>query len=148
MSKDVLRYRRLERRLWMTRWRHEGEESDEEDVILDELELAWIDLSESEQAMLRTEGSRCWPADLSALPPQFAKSPPCPKIGNRRPALRTRDIPAAAGCWLCPGHLGPEPDPPAESKVIDEVIEVPRDHLPSSHPRQHTRSLNLKDASE
>jgi hypothetical protein len=72
MSKELVRYRRLERRLWMTRWSHEGEESGDEDGILDEMELAWIDLSESEQAILRTEGSRCWPTDLSALPPQFA----------------------------------------------------------------------------
>lgn len=71
MSKELVRYRRLERRLWMTRWRHEGEESAEEDGILDEMELAWMDLSESEQAMLRAEGPRCWPMDWSALPPQF-----------------------------------------------------------------------------
>jgi hypothetical protein len=56
----------------MTRWRHEGEESAEEDGILDEMESAWLDLAENEQAMLRAEKPRCWPADLSALPPQFA----------------------------------------------------------------------------
>ncbi len=72
MSKELLRYRQLERRLWMTRWRHEGEESDEEDAILDEMEIAWMDLSESEQATLRTQGPRCWPMDSASLPPQFA----------------------------------------------------------------------------
>jgi hypothetical protein len=72
MTKELVRYRRLERRLWMTRWRHEGEESAAEDGILDDMELAWMALSESEQALLRTEGPRCWPVDLSALPPQFA----------------------------------------------------------------------------
>ncbi|MEO8657055.1 MAG: hypothetical protein ABI693_01215 [Bryobacteraceae bacterium] len=66
MSKELVRYRRLERRLWMTRWRHEGEESAEEDGVLDEMELAWLDLSESEQAILRTERPRCWPMDLLA----------------------------------------------------------------------------------
>lgn len=30
-----------------------------------------MDLSESEQAILRSEGPRCWPMDFSALPPQF-----------------------------------------------------------------------------
>jgi hypothetical protein len=55
----------------MTRWRHDGGESTEEDEILDEMDSAWMVLSESEQAVLRTEGSRCWPADFSALPPQF-----------------------------------------------------------------------------
>lgn len=71
MSKEFVRYRRLERRLWMTRWRHAGNESAEEDETLDEMESAWMDLSESEQAILRTEGPRCWPTDFSALPPQF-----------------------------------------------------------------------------
>jgi hypothetical protein len=51
---------------------HEGAESSEEDAILDEMELAWTDLSEGEEAMLRAEAPRCWPADLSSLPPQFA----------------------------------------------------------------------------
>jgi hypothetical protein len=72
MSKELVLYRRLERRLWMTRWMHEGEESVEEDGILDEMELAWMALSEGEQALLRTELPRCWPMDPSALPPQFA----------------------------------------------------------------------------
>lgn len=71
MSKDLVRYRRLERRLWMLRWRHQGEESAAEDGLLDEMEVAWMDLSESEQVILRTEGPRCWPTDWSALPPQF-----------------------------------------------------------------------------
>jgi len=72
MSKELLRYRQLERRLWMTRWRHAGEESAGEDAILDEMEITWMDLSESEQAILRTEGPRCWPMDSLSMPPQFA----------------------------------------------------------------------------
>jgi len=71
MSKELVRYRRLERRLWYTRWRHDGEESPDEDEILDEMDAAWMNLSESEQAILKTEGPRCWPMDSSALPPQF-----------------------------------------------------------------------------
>jgi hypothetical protein len=71
MTKELVRYRRLERRLWMIRWRHDGEESTEEDEIPDEMDSAWVDLSESEQAVLRAEGPRCWPTDCSALPPQF-----------------------------------------------------------------------------
>jgi hypothetical protein len=71
MSKDLLRYRRLERQLWMARWRHEGKESAEEDEILDEMELVWLHLSYSEQAILRAEGPRCWPMDSLTLPPQF-----------------------------------------------------------------------------
>jgi hypothetical protein len=71
MIKELVRYRRLERRLWMIRWRHDGEESPGEDEILDEMDSAWMDLSESEQAVLRNEGPRCWPTDFSALPPQF-----------------------------------------------------------------------------
>ena len=71
MSKELVRYRRLERRLWITRWRHDGAESAEEEEILDEMEAAWMELSQSEQAVLRTEGPRCWPEDFLSLPPQF-----------------------------------------------------------------------------
>jgi hypothetical protein len=71
MTKELVRYRRLERRLWMIRWRYGDEESAGEDEVLDEMESAWMDLSESEQAMLRSEGPRCWPTDFSVLPPQF-----------------------------------------------------------------------------
>ena len=71
MSKEFVRYRRLERQLWLTRWRCQGKESAGEDAILDEMESAWMDLSESEQAILRSELPRCWPMDLSVLPPQF-----------------------------------------------------------------------------
>jgi hypothetical protein len=70
MTKELVRYRRLERRLWITRWRHDGAESAEEEM-LDEMESACMDLSENEQAVLRTEGPRCWPEHASALPPQF-----------------------------------------------------------------------------
>lgn len=72
MTREFLHYRRLERRLWWTRWLQAGAESAEEDVILDEMESVWLVLSESEQALLRAEGPRCWPVDASSLPPQFA----------------------------------------------------------------------------
>jgi len=36
------------------------------------MDSAWMDLSQSEQAVLRTEGPRCRPMDVTALPPQFA----------------------------------------------------------------------------
>ncbi len=72
MTKDLARYRQLESRLWMTRWRHEGQESAEEDAILDEMEDAWMDLIEEDRALLRLEGPRCWPMDPSSLPPGLA----------------------------------------------------------------------------
>jgi hypothetical protein len=72
MTREIVRYRQLQRRLWLTRWRHEGIESSEEDQILDEMDVAWRELSEGEQAVLRAEGPRCWPMDSSAFPPQFA----------------------------------------------------------------------------
>jgi hypothetical protein len=72
MTRELIRYRRLERRLWLARWTHEGQESAEEDCIMDEMESVWLKLNESEQAMLRAEGPRCWPMDPSAAPPQFA----------------------------------------------------------------------------
>ena len=72
MTREFVRYRQLERRLWLIRWRNAGDESVEEDEVLDEMDRAWIELSEREQAILRAEGPRCWPMDASALPPQFA----------------------------------------------------------------------------
>jgi hypothetical protein len=72
MTRDFVRYRRLERRLWLIRWRNAGEESVEEDAVLDEMDTVWVNLSEEEQALLRREGPRCWPLDSTVLPPQFA----------------------------------------------------------------------------
>ena len=74
MTKELLDYRQLERRLWMVRWRHEGEESVEEDAILDEMECRWMNLTEEERALLRLEGPRCWPTDSSSWPPRFSDS--------------------------------------------------------------------------
>ena len=72
MTREFVRYRQLERRLWLIRWRNAGEESVEEDEVLDEMNRTWMQLSEREQAILRAEGPHCWPMDASALPPQFA----------------------------------------------------------------------------
>ena len=72
MTREFVRYRQLERRLWLIRWRNAGEESVDEDEVLDEMDRTWMQLSEREQAILRAEGPRCWPMDSSALPPQFA----------------------------------------------------------------------------
>jgi hypothetical protein len=44
----------------MARWRHEGEESVEEDAILDEMEDAWLNLTEDERTLLNLEGPTCW----------------------------------------------------------------------------------------
>jgi hypothetical protein len=71
MPKDLAHYRQLELRLWMTRWRHAGQESTEEDAILDEMEDIWLNLIEAKRALLRLEGPRCWPMESSALPPQL-----------------------------------------------------------------------------
>ena len=72
LTREFVLYRQLERRLWLIRWRNAGEESVEEDEVLDEMDRTWTQLSEREQAILRTEGPRCWPMDPSVLPPQFA----------------------------------------------------------------------------
>lgn len=72
MTREFVHYRQLERRLWLIRWRSAGEESVEEDAVLDEMDTAWMQLSDREQAILRAEGPRCWPMDPSAPPPQFA----------------------------------------------------------------------------
>ena len=72
ITREFNRYRHLERRLWLIRWRNAGAESIEEDDLLDEMDRAWAQLNDREQAILRSEGPRCWPMDPSALPPQFA----------------------------------------------------------------------------
>ena len=71
VTKQLSHYRQLERRLWMTRWKHGGKESAGEDVILDEMESVWMDLTDDERATLRLEGPRCWPTDPSSLPPEL-----------------------------------------------------------------------------
>lgn len=75
MTKDLASYRQLERRLWMTRWRHEGEESAEEDAILDEMERSWLNLTDDERGLLSREGPRCWPMEPSAWPPDLVTAP-------------------------------------------------------------------------
>jgi hypothetical protein len=72
MTREFVRYRRLESHLWLIRWRNAGAESVEEDETLDEMDRTWMQLSDREQAILRLEGPRCWPMDPTALPPQFA----------------------------------------------------------------------------
>jgi hypothetical protein len=71
MTREFVRYRQMERHLWLVRWRNAGEESVEEDEILDQMDGTWMQLSEREQAILQAEGPRCWPMDPSALLPQF-----------------------------------------------------------------------------
>jgi hypothetical protein len=69
MTKHLAQYRQLERRLWMTRWRREGEESPEEDMVLDEMERKWMSLTAEERTRLSSEGPRCWPMDsFSPMP--------------------------------------------------------------------------------
>jgi len=53
---------------------HEGQESAEEDPILDEMEDIWMNLIEDERARLRLEGPRCWPTESSSAPPQLAEA--------------------------------------------------------------------------
>lgn len=74
MTGQLAAYRKLERRLWMARWTHEGQESPEEDLILDEMDSAWLALTSDEQEILRLEGPRCWPTDSpSTQPPTLAE---------------------------------------------------------------------------
>ena len=71
MTEALLPYRSLESRLRDTRWRHSGDESRKEDAILDEMEQAWLKLSDEERRLLRAEGPTCWPTGPSrpAYPP-------------------------------------------------------------------------------
>ena len=74
MTERLAQYRGLERRLWMARWQCEGEESADEDGILDEMERVWKSLSEDECRLLNQEAPRCWPMESSSWPPDPAES--------------------------------------------------------------------------
>ena len=77
MTDQLDSYRKLERRLWMARWMHEGQESPQEDDVLDEMDATWRTLTNEEQEMLRLEGPRCWPTDCPAFhPPTLAEGRP------------------------------------------------------------------------
>lgn len=91
MTEAMGTYRSLELRLWHIRWRHEEEESPEEDAILDEMERAWLKLNDEERNLLREEEPRCWPMDASSWPPEPLPSTiptpgPWPYEGFRSPA--------------------------------------------------------------
>jgi hypothetical protein len=93
-------YRSLELRLWHTRWRHEGEESSQEDAILDEMEHVWLTLNDQERELLREEEPRCWPMDPCSWPPEpLPSSTPAPDPwryeGFRSPADAILDADAA-----------------------------------------------------
>ena len=75
MTKELARYRQLERRLWMARWINEGWESPGEDATLDEMEETWLQLSDQEQDLLRREPPRCWPTESPSWPPELAGGP-------------------------------------------------------------------------
>lgn len=92
MTEALKRYRQLEHDLWMTRWRHGGAESTEEDAILDEMDTVAMNLSGEEQSLLRREGPRCWPMDSLSRSPELAGTAydgtlaPWPYEGFRSPA--------------------------------------------------------------
>ena len=73
MTETMADYRRLERRLWILRWRNEGRESAEEDAILDEMDRVWGALTEGERTLLNQEGPRCWPMDARGWVPTLAE---------------------------------------------------------------------------
>lgn len=73
MTETTGHYQRLERRLWVLRWRHEGRESVEEDRILDEMDHVWGALTEDERRLLDREGPRCWPMDARGWVPTLAE---------------------------------------------------------------------------
>ena len=66
MSEAFEQYRSLERDLIYVRWQHAGFESEEEDPILDAMEEVWYELSEEEQQLLYSEGTKSLIRDASA----------------------------------------------------------------------------------
>jgi len=55
MTDAFQRYRELEKKLIYTRWIYQGLESDEENLILDEMEEAWWHLTDDEKQLLNKE---------------------------------------------------------------------------------------------
>jgi len=78
---EVGRYRQFERSLWLTRLRHAGEESPEEDRLLEEMDAAWADLTDAERRRLDDEGPRCWPMDPTPTAP-FSEAVPRPTVSQ------------------------------------------------------------------
>ena len=74
MTETMADYRRLERRLWILRWRNEGRESAEEDDLLDEMDRVWGALGPGERTLLNQEGPRCWPMDARGWVPTLAEA--------------------------------------------------------------------------
>lgn len=58
MSETFQRYRSLEGELIYIRWQHAGFESEDEELILDAMEEVWYELSEEEQQLLYSEGTK------------------------------------------------------------------------------------------
>lgn len=65
MSEAFKRYRSLERDLIYIRWQHAGLESEEEDSILEDMDVVWYELSEEEQQLLYSEGTKSLIRDAS-----------------------------------------------------------------------------------
>ena len=67
MSEAVEAYRRLENRLVRVRWSRGGAESEEEDDLLDQMDIAWSRLSPQEEAQLNAEPVRSLLRDSHAV---------------------------------------------------------------------------------
>jgi hypothetical protein len=60
MSEELTRHRQLQESLWTARWKRAGEESSEEDQILEEMDKVWRRLPADEQVLLQSDGPKCW----------------------------------------------------------------------------------------
>ena len=74
MTEVMARYRELERSLWVIRWQHEGQESIQEDTVLDEMDGAWSSLTDEERAILNQQEPRCWPMEANGWVPSPAEA--------------------------------------------------------------------------
>lgn len=71
MTDAMSRYRELERKLWVVRFRTGGKESVEEDNLLDQMDEVWSELDNAERQYLNQEGARCWPMEAPGAWPKF-----------------------------------------------------------------------------
>lgn len=58
MSEALLRYREFQRQLQYVRWKNRGQESREEDALLEEMDDAWWSMEEDERVRVNAEPPR------------------------------------------------------------------------------------------
>lgn len=92
MSEALRRYQELEDELIAVRWRYAGNESDQEDRLLDEMDGVWWQLSESERDGLRGRPPRSRLRPRAAQPGMRALIEADLILGSHEAPRRLREV--------------------------------------------------------